>query len=490
MKPKVQRNIQFIGVALIGLALFLFLAFKAYYSSFTHDESYSYLHYTHQSYIEILSFKDWYTNNHIMNSLLMKMADQLLGNSEFFLRLPNLILFIVYMFYAFQIFRSPSFLFTTAFFVLLCTNPLMYNLFGLARGYGLSFGFMMMSLYHYFKYHRDEKKSHLYMFHIAAVLATLSSFTLLLFYVALLFIDFIFLFLFPNQISKAYNRIAKWTQLNAISLLLSFVILYEPVRRVLFKSKLDFGGKTGFYADTVRSLIDESFYGMDMEPIAFFIIMCLTTMVPLFSLGIIVKMTIIRNEDFFSQCKEFICLTFLVLIIPVMIVLQHVILESDYPLGRFAVFLFPLWVIQFGMLVRYLMAKGYRKISIPFVVMLALVSLVSLGMHSDPRAYGEWAYDANTKDMMLDLQAEVENGRLPSGKIRLGVNWLFAPTINFYRTTKKFDWLLPVSRNGVTPFDDFNYIFTHELDLLEPYEFVVIKAYAGTNTVLIKHTDR
>ena len=81
----------------LGALLFSYVFTKANMASFTHDESFTYLNYPHQSFIDIISFNDWYTNNHILNSLFIKYSEQLFGNSELALRLPNLLLLLVYM---------------------------------------------------------------------------------------------------------------------------------------------------------------------------------------------------------------------------------------------------------------------------------------------------------------------------------------------------------------------------------------------------------
>src|ERR1051326_42770 len=128
-----------------GVILFFYIAIKASISSFTHDESFTYLHYPHDTFMNIISYKNFYTNNHILNSLLMKYSELLFGSSEFALRLPNLLLFIVYMIYSYLLFRKTNQFLSVAIFILLCANSSLIDLFGLARGYGLSFGFMLMS---------------------------------------------------------------------------------------------------------------------------------------------------------------------------------------------------------------------------------------------------------------------------------------------------------------------------------------------------------
>jgi hypothetical protein len=49
----------------------------------------------------------------------------------------------------------------------------------------------------------------------------------------------------------------------------------------------------------------------------------------------------------------------------------------------------------------------------------------------------EWKYDADTRQMLVDLDEHVDNGQ----KCRLGIQRNFAPAAHYYRTAKKYTWL-------------------------------------------------
>ncbi len=247
-------------VLIAGSLIFFYTGLKAQLASFTHDESFSYLNYCHESFIEIITFNNWYTNNHVLNSLFMKYSAQLFGTSEFALRLPNLLLLLVYMAYSFRLFRDKNPLLALAIFLLLCTNTLLIDLFGLARGYGMSCGFMLMSLYHFLKFGEQRQRKDLFIFHLAALLAILSNFTLLAYYAAAL-LTYNLSALLPTGLNKASKfNLLSVNKVHALPLMAVFVILYEPVRRLLTKTTLDFGGSNGFYEDTVSHLVYISFH--------------------------------------------------------------------------------------------------------------------------------------------------------------------------------------------------------------------------------------
>ncbi|MCX6291765.1 MAG: glycosyltransferase family 39 protein [Bacteroidetes bacterium] len=419
----------------------------------------------------------------------MKYSEQLFGNSEVALRLPNLLLLLVYMFYSYRLFKDQYFLFTSMIFLLLCTNYILMDLFGLARGYGMSCGFMLMSLYHFIEYVKEHKKTDLTLFHFASLLASLSNFTLVIVYVALLLVYNLTIYLHTRLVRDEKFRLMKTNRAHMIPLLIVTVILYEPLRRVITYADLGFGGKSGIYADTLTHLIRNTFYGVNISSSMMVVLKIILTFMLLVSLFIIVKNSVQKRSTFFEQYQGLIILTFLLVILPTIIVFQHLILGSDFPIGRFSIFLFPLWMVHVGFLMQYFMSTGYRNVTLIILSFAALNSVISFCKSSNFYLSAEWSYDSETKNMIQALASDLRMNNDSSKTIKLGISWPFEPTINFYRVTKGLTWLLPVDRNGFNKTDDYFYIFGNELRLLETYEYNIIKEYKSTNTFLVKNKN-
>jgi len=472
-----------------GLLIFLYIVVKASISSFTTDESFSYLHYAHTSFLDIISFSDWYTNNHILNSLLMKYAEVLFGSSEISLRLPNLLLFAVYMVYAFLLFRNSDRLVALAVFILLCTNPGMVDLFGLARGYGLSYGFLLMSLYHFIRYFQTRKSKDMVLFHIASMLAVLSSFTMLISYAALMLIYFITDFINSRVILKKKYLFFESVKVHIIPLVLITIILYEPVRRVFMRSELNFGGKEGFYGNTVSDLIKNIFHGVEISP--FWMIMAQIVITALVLAGSVIILRLFFKKDgpsFFQFIGLFIT-NLLVIFISLAIVFQHLILGTDYPIARFSLFLFPVFIVYFGFLLSYISQKNKNLVAVSGLC-LALLSAGSFVYKADLRSCSEWRFDMETKNMMRMLSDEHAANEAETAEVRLGIHWLFEPTVNFYRETWQLEWLLPVDRRGFTAEDDYIYTFRDELLGFPNDKYEVVHEFETANTVLIKRQEK
>src|SRR3989304_6702936 len=473
----------------IGTGIFLYIFTKASVSSFTHDESYTYLHYPHASFMDIVSYKGWYSNNHLLNTLFMKYSEKTFGSSETALRLPNLLLFIVYMVYGYLLFGRTCQLLAVAVFVLLCTNNLLIDLFGLARGYVMSWGFMLMSFYHFIESFYNQKTKNLFFFHVGALFAIMSNFTLLTFYVTLLLVYNLVIFMDCKFISNKKYNFLNSNKIHGILLLPMIVILYEPVRRVVMYNNFDYGGKNGFYSDTVTHLIFHALHGIHLSPFALVSVQILFTSIVLISFVIILRMIFKGNETFFNKFKGLIISNLLVVFISIAIILQHTIFGTDYPVARFSIFLYPIFIIHFGFFLSYFLNNGYKKVVSTVALCLALISITSFGLKADLHSCAEWGFDMETKNMLQKLTASKSSNDSDSRKTKLGINFLFEPTINFYRQTMGIDWLLPVNRNGITKEDDYYYIFKDELSQLNPSGYEIIVEFKRTHTLLLKNNN-
>lgn len=469
-----------------GLLVFTFICYKAATASFTHDESYTYLHYPHRPFMKILSFADSYSNNHILNTLLMKYSEKLFGDSEFALRLPNLLAFLVYMVFGWLIFRKFNRILAFAVFILLVANVPLVDLFGMARGYGLSIAFMIMSLYFFLRYFENRKTVNLIFFHGAALFACLASFTLLTFYLALIAIFFVMIIVEWLKSGREKKTFTSGILPFTVMILPVVAILYEPVRRVIKFNKLDFGGSSGFFSDTMKHLVLNSINHLGVSPGFIFALQVIFIVVVLFGFFLVVRLVIRRNQNQYKEFPGLMVSGLLLILLAIIFILQHHILGTSYPVARFSVFLYPLFVIHIGFLTDYFIRTGYTYVALPMVTGLAFVLLNGFVVKSDLSAFGEWDYDRNTKSMMEILS---EENRKEPGKetISLGVNWLFEPTVNFYRVTKNLDWLLPADRKGPDKDDDYLYIFKPLPDSLKSSNYQIIQDFKSSNTILLKN---
>jgi hypothetical protein len=473
-------------IVLLGLAVLSFITVKATISSFTHVESFSYLHYVHTSFMDIISFRDYYTNNHILNSLGMKYSQMLFGTSEFALRLPNLIMFAVYMAYCFLFFRKQNAWVLIGMFVILSTNTYLIDLFGLARGYGLSIGFMTMSLFHFIQSFYSQKTKNIYLFHIASLLAILSSFVQLDVYIALLIIYNLIVFIDSKIFSSQKYNFWALNKIHVIPFAIIAIVLYEPIRKVIMYSKLDFGGKTGFYEDTATYLVNYSLNNLPISDAGVLIIKGVFTFIVIGTSLIISQKLLKKDKDFWNENKAMIVLNLLIVLISIALKLQNALLNTDFPIARFSIFMVPIMVLQIGFLLSFLADHYYKSVAIT-ISSLAIFLSFSFVSKANLHSCFEWEYDMETKNMMRKLSEYHSSYNSQIAKASIGISWIFEPTINFYRQKNNIDWLMPANRYGLSSSNDYFYCFKDELDQFSSVQYSIIAEFPEINTVLVKN---
>ncbi len=473
-------------IVITGVMVFLYIAEKSSVASFTHDESFSYNHYVSQSFLDILSNKGAYTNNHILNTLGVKYSEMLFGSSEFALRLPNLLLFLVFLIYTVLLLKRLNPVISCCIFIVLATNSVLMDFFGLARGYGMSIGFMTMSLYHLITSFEHKRDKNLVLFNLAGLLAILSSFTMLTYYVAALLVYNIIRFAETH-----FNRNVKFNfitanRTNLLCLIPIILILYEPIRRAIKFNTLNFGGKQGFISDSVTSIVYNILPGMQLNALQLFCMKMIIILVLWGSFALILLNTLKSLKNFLDQNRSWIIVNMIFLIIGAETILQFDLLKTDYLIGRFALFLLPLFVLNLGYLLDFLSHGKGRCFFISILVVAAILSGLHFYRNRNFTDCSEWGYDSETKNAVLALIADQKKDPIQGHKVKVGINWLFEPTMNFYKSTKKLSWLTPLDRIGLTGGDDYAYIFLADTNTVTRKNYRIVFKSDRIKTQLIR----
>ena len=91
-----SRIIRNCAVSAFFLILFSFILYKAVHLPITHDEFASSVYYPAFGVWEIMMYPDYWPNNHILNTLLVKLSESVFGIEPWSVRLPNLLAFIFF----------------------------------------------------------------------------------------------------------------------------------------------------------------------------------------------------------------------------------------------------------------------------------------------------------------------------------------------------------------------------------------------------------
>ncbi|MBE9481501.1 MAG: hypothetical protein IMY69_07395, partial [Bacteroidetes bacterium] len=101
----------------------------------------------------------------------------------------------------------------------------------------------------------------------------------------------------------------------------------------------------------------------------------------------------------------------------------------------------------------------------------------------------DWKYDAQTNEMIVDLEKEVNRSQKENQTVKLGINWLFEPTINFYRKTQNLNWLNEVNRDGIEGDFDYYYILEKDYEKIKNFNLEIIKQYPLSKSILLKKSN-
>jgi len=194
---------------IICLIIATLLTIKAYITPFTYDEAYSYLSYVRTNDLLTVNI----ANNHLLNTILMGIFS-IFGNSEFILRLPNLLSGFIYTYMGYRISTKLNNSLLILIFILL--NPTVFDFLSLARGYGISATLNLLGIYIFL--FSDAKQK--YLFSLTFFwLSSLAIYTNLITLFSFIFLNFI--------IEKKAFLSLKTTLINIIYISLSVPIVFK-----------------------------------------------------------------------------------------------------------------------------------------------------------------------------------------------------------------------------------------------------------------------
>jgi hypothetical protein len=469
----------------IGFIILSYSILRAYNLSFTHDEALTYTIVKHNT--------DWKftANNHLINTYFMKVS-YLFGENELILRTPNVLSHLIYIFVSFLLVTKLKgyFFQISAFLILNLSLPLL-EFFSLARGYGISHSFLLVSIYflHEFIHDSGERtriKSALATFF--ASLSVLGNFTVINYLIGLnaLLLIICYQRSLPTGFFLGFSKL-KSSLANAWPILLYsiFFTFFSSVWLMELKNRgeLYFGGTDGLWESTFISIINFSYYGHPPH-------IAIISFLPFLMLFIVLLLIAVLIWDYFVKKEPtFHSSLWLIVIFSVALsYIQHIVFKTPYPKDRTALFYLILVIVSivFALNRSAFFQRSISKFAgnclISVMTMLVIVGFFRGANLTRSFSYGE---DMCTKEMMRDLYCESQYSE-PS---HLGVNWLFEPASNFYREAYKMEsWMNTVAREPLSRYS-YSYYYCYVGDTAQipnRNELSLFKFYPETNTVLLK----
>jgi hypothetical protein len=489
MLSKNKNRIFLVPYIVAAAVLITYTAFRAYVISFTHDEAISYLAFK-TFYAKVLEVKHienatylsleinrithlFNANNHIINTMLMKLCSMIFGDAEWSMRLPNVMAHIFFIYYTYRVFTmySDKRLLSFAAFIILNTNPFLLDFFSLARGYGISVCLAMGSLYYFLSYLRGDGGRHITYSYILSMLAVYANFTLFNYHLALIVTHAVY------YVSSGKAKLTASTIKSACNLKVIANILFISITGVILVA-LNAGdqlyvGSSSLFGGTLLSLARASMYMKATETIVT-VTAYVAILIMLIAIGGCI-VYILKMKGLHYVHGPVLMLLFLLCIY----VAEHVLLHTPYPEYRTALYLIPLFVTCMLFLERHIGIPWLHKVYTCALIGVAALSVYNLTNAANDKYVLYAPYDANTKTVFYKIES-----LHPNEPAKVCTEWIFEPAMNYYRVSRKYEQMPQVSRYG-EKLPECNYLY-YSKDSMGNALGVRLATYDDTHSILIK----
>jgi hypothetical protein len=438
MLKSIRKNPQ-LAVLVPMLLLLTYTVWKAIQASVVYDEDITF-GISLSSYKDIRNYSFATANNHLLITLAIKWLTEHFALSSLLIRLPSLAGHVLFMIYSWLILKGIRHPFARiAAFMLINVNPFMLDFFALARGYSLSVGFMMCSLYYTSSVIYVNRRKWIYtgLSMLAAALSVLASFTMLHF-----FLINTSILLIVNVLGKRYMHYppsSLWRSLLSMVIIAAALLSY--LIPILFKlqkqGEFYFGGKENFWKDTVGSLAITAAYRNEytISPIVLNTIQAFVILVMV--VGLVLTVRVLLRRELWQRKALFVLIYLVTLLITLSTIAQHYLMGSNFLIERTAMFFIPLFMLLVAGIVHYLYESGLSMY--PVLYFLSAVVCIHAAMNINVNEYLIWKDEG--KNILKDVQAYRESHGI-SGSQTLYASWYELPGMQFYIQADHIHWLI------------------------------------------------
>lgn len=477
----------FVGIYISLVSIYVLI--RAFSVSVVHDEAISFF-ISLKNYSSIFNFSslgDFAVNNHILNTILIKFFQIVFGQFNFILRFPAILGFGLYLWYSVKVSKL---LFTKNWvvisFIALTLNPFILDFFSLARGYSLGLGLLMGSLYFFFlSFGKKATPNTVFNLIICGLFASLANFTFITPFLIIIYLR-IALYSYEYFNNKKTRNIKSIMSLGIIPAIVTPLLLYTLLGpQLLFLKKaglLYAGGNTGFFTDTVLSLIKASLYNPNINSTISYIPTILILLFFVMGAGLIAYLY--KKKSKFENSNMSFMFAILIFIY-IASVVQHWFFKTPFGTDRTAIYYIPLVMLLLVLIFKtlYITVKENRKIYVQAIGLALILGLMINFLSNMNLSYTYvWKYDSDTKNILADINFIHQAS--PQAKLLIWNNWKLVPSLNYQKHTESITWL-PWAET-LPPTSNFNIYILLPGDevLIKAYSLHIIKKYKNSGAVL------
>jgi len=258
-----------------------------------------------------------------------------------------------------------------------------------------------------------------------------------------------------------------------------------------------YGGNNGFFADTVSSLLVATFYSGSYDGSlveSFFTQTGKLGVIASVSLAAVFLLKRFFLKDMNRWDKIMLLFWGFSVICSFVIILQKWTIGSLYVIDRGAIFFIPVFTCFLFALAKSVTdgcPAGRKRIYRNILIVPAMIFLAHCILRMNLTHYRMMIPDADTRQMMRDIGNLTRDKSGQVGSVKLGVQWISEPSVNYYLLRNRMRWIDFVDRKGLDDKFDYYYLFFddrhHSYDdryMVEKYGLKLLKRYAMYNTYL------
>jgi hypothetical protein len=282
---------------------------------------------------------------------------------------------------------------------------------------------------------------------------------------------------------KEHKHLHSIWQSNKYFLIVSFALtvafLYDPIRKLITFNQFYFGGENNFFDDTIYSLVYYSSVSIQLKELQIKVIYYVVLLIISLLLFTILKR--IFSHKLYSHSVFFVYSFILIILIEIFF---FYLFNTKYLIQRTAVFLIPLFTLA----LLNVFSEINTIISSVLIGLLSIFSFYFTLKFIPLKQSLNWVYDADTEVLISDLN-KIAQEKPRTKKLSLGIDWIFQPSLNFYRlTTNTGKWLDTLTKDGYEN-KKFEYYYVESISMnkfVDSTQFKIIKTYKLSNNTLIK----
>lgn len=400
-----KRKTEGLIFAVLSAAFGVYVVLRAWMIPITVDESTTAVIHVHRSVLDTLTYAtEANPNNHILNTLGIKLFTSLFGWWPIVVRLPVLIGAALYLWASTMLSKRLSentWVRLFAFGVLL-GNPYLLEFFALARGYGLGSGLMMVALWQGWLFLEENSGRRLRNTVLAAGLAVYANFTLLLFFAPFMVLLLLSCWQLNPSLSLLWQRGRSALPVLAAFFALWFIPLQRLSRHPEMKFFTNIATPFDAVADSVKAAIHSyPYFGDDT-------VLLLTWAVILFSalVWVLAVWRWIKNGWQFASDPKL----FLIAILPGAVITNIAVValaDTHFLQARLGLFFYPLFALQPGVMASWIWGR-WKRAAWVFMAPVILFVSINLGRSVNLWTTTEWWFDPGTYIVLEYLKKTYE----------------------------------------------------------------------------------